>query len=213
MKRLFSMLAALFAGSVQAEPQDDPLLLRLGAALLEKRHDYASRLQAPLSKSDIDALEKRFDAFVPESVRALYMWHDGQDPEVTASFANNMMFLPLEEALITKAEFDGMIGYDFELENWWHPGWLPLFTNGGGVYLVLDQVGVHTGEPGQLLYFFDDYENRPIVARSLKAFLTAVVDYYEQTPVEDVKESFDLDNFLPKMDVSFNAEGEATPLE
>ncbi len=214
MKRLFALLAALLAGtSTQAETNISEVLLKLDAVLESKRPEFAAGLRPPLTVAQIAQMEAQYQVVLPDAVRALYLWHDGQGSSNYMSFVNNMQFQPLSEVLSAKAEFDEMIGYDFELENWWHPAWLPLFHNGGGDFIVVDRKGVHTGTKNQLLTVYHDWKYRPIVAKDLATFLAAALEYHEATPIEQMDEFHIIDDFLPQLDVSFEASGKATPLE
>ncbi len=213
VRRLIAMLAALLAGSACAETNVSDLLAVLDSELQEKRPEVVTSLRPPLTAQNIADLEQEHRVVLPETVKALYMWHDGQDPGGFVTLVNNMQFLPLADMLATKAELDGMIGYDFELENWWHPAWLPIFQNGGGDYLVVDTAGIHTGNSGQLLNFYHDWEYRPIVANDLTVFVQGVIDYYAGTPVDEMDEFHSIAKFLPSLNISFDAAGTAEPLQ
>ena len=213
MRKLMAVLAIFLAGSAYAETNVSDLLTKLESELKEKRPEVLASLRPPLTASHIAALEEEYRFVLPDAVKALYMWHDGQDPNGFVTFVNNMQFLPLADALATKAELDGMIGYDFELENWWHPAWLPIFHNGGGDYLVVDMAGVHSGNRNQLLNFYHDWEYRPIVANDLKVFVSGIIDYHAGTSVDEMDEFYSIDGFLPDLDISFDAAGTAEPLE
>ncbi|MEP1765248.1 MAG: SMI1/KNR4 family protein [Sulfitobacter sp.] len=170
-------------------------------------------LRPPLSIDQIASLEDEYQLVLPDAVKTLYLWHDGQDPSGFTTFVNNMAFQPLSEALRAKAELDGMIGYDFDLENWWHPAWLPLFHSGGGDYIVVDLVGIHTGNRNQLLKVYHDWAYRPIVAEDLQTFLDAALVYYGTKSIEEMDEFHIIDEFLPPLEQSFNASGMVKPLK
>ncbi|WP_018689092.1 SMI1/KNR4 family protein [Ahrensia kielensis] len=213
MKKIVSLFAALFTTSASAEPALPDLLAALEVQLQKKRPDLVATLRPPLTEEDIVALEHKYETSLPSQVRMLYKWHDGQDLEKFSVFVENMQFQPLESALLTKVDLDSMIGYDFELENWWHPAWLPLFQNGGGDYIVVDAAGIHTGNKGQLLTVYHDWEHRPINAPNLLVFSQAVLAYYKTTPIEDMDEFYLLENHLPETALSFDASGNAKPLK
>lgn len=213
MNRLLSLILALFATTGQAQTTLPELLEEIELQLLQKRPDFFTSLRPPLTEEQIAAIEIKYATILPDDVKALYMWHDGQDPQKFSSFVNNMQFQPLEYMLSAKVELDGMIGYDFELENWWNRGWLPIFHNGGGDHLVVDTVGVHTGNAGQLLTVYHDWEHRPIEAQNLQVFMQAVLAYYENTLTENMDEFHVLENFLTETGQSFVASGVAMPLQ
>lgn len=213
VRKLIAVVASFLAGSAQAETSLSDLLAVLSSELQEKRPEVVVSLRPPLTAQQIADLETEHRFALPEAVKALYMWHDGQDPGGFVTFVNNMQFLPLADALVIKAELDGMIGYDFELENWWYPAWLPIFHNGGGDHLVVDTAGIHTGNSGQLLTAYHDWEYRPIVAHDLTVFVQGVIDYHAGTPVDEMDEFHSIAKFLPQLDISFEAAGTAEPLE
>ncbi len=214
MNKLLAFFAALMSSSAASAQSTVPtLLLELGPLLEAKRHALIESFRPPLSVEEISSLEAEHQIALPDAVKALYLWHDGQDLTRFETFVNNMVLQPLSEVLKTKAELDGMIGYDFVLENWWNPAWLPLFHNGGGDYLVVDMEGVHTGNRNQLLRVYHDWEYRPIVASDLETFLSATIRYHDATPIDHMDEFHEIDDFLPSTDASFEASGPVEPLK
>ena len=85
MKKLITMIAALFAGPGQAEQTLVDVLTALDAQLADKRPDYAALLRPPLSADAIAALEQQHNVALPDDVKTLYAWHDGQDPQSSSS--------------------------------------------------------------------------------------------------------------------------------
>ncbi|WP_371171481.1 SMI1/KNR4 family protein [Aliiroseovarius sp. 2305UL8-7] len=214
MNKLLALFAALLGPSpTLAETTVPNLLSELELLLEAKRPALMESFRPPVSVDEIASLENKYRIVLPDAVKALYLWHDGQDPVRFETFVNNMTLQPLSEVFETKAELDGMIGYDFTLENWWNPAWLPLFHNGGGDYLVIDLQGVHTGDANQILRVYHDWEYRPIIARDLETFLQAALSYHDTTPLEQMDEFHEIDEFLPALDVSFNASGPIKPLK
>ena len=214
MKRLMGLLAALLgASSSSAQDTVPDQLSQLSDLLKRKRPEVIASLRPPLSVEHIAGLEHEYQIALPDAVKSLYSWHDGQDPSGFTVFVNNMTFQPLSEVLQTKAELDGMIGYDFDLENWWHPAWLPLFHNGAGDFIVVDLAGVHTGNRNQVLKVYHDWQYRPIVAESLGTFLDATLKYHRAKSTDEMDESHVIDDFLPGLEQSFDASGRVEPLE
>lgn len=213
MKKLLAFLSALLGASpTLAQNTVADQLSELRVVLEMQRPEVVASLRPPLTVEQIASLEDEYQIVLPDAVKTLYLWHDGQDQTSFTTFANNMTIQPLSKVLRTKAEFDGMIGYDFELENWWHPAWLPLFHNGGGDYIVVDLVGIHTGKRNQLLTVYHDWEYRPIVAEDLQTFLDAVLEYYGTKSIEEMDEFHIIDEFLPTLEQSFNASGKVEPM-
>lgn len=172
------------------------ILQRLDEQLASLRPAYYTQLKPPLSSADIKALETKYSVQLPDDLKELYRWKNGQKSNCYQSFVNNSLFLALDDALTTAKDLTAMIGRDFETENWWHAGWIPIFQNGGGDSICYDTTGVFTGLPGQLMEFWHADSDRTVIAGSLSAFLQVLLRYYETTPPEKfdtyftVKEEF-----------------------
>ncbi|OAB79006.1 benzoate transporter [Cochleicola gelatinilyticus] len=167
-------------------------LEKLDSHLREKRPDYYTKLQEPLSEAQILKLEIEFNIKLPSDLKQLYLWKNGQAPNCYEALVNNSLFEPLEEVLSANKEFTDMIGHDFTIENWWNKNWLPIFGNGGGSSICYDLEGVFTGEKGQLVAYWNEYDDRPVIAPSLRGFIKKMNQYYDETPAEEFDEFFDI---------------------
>jgi cell wall assembly regulator SMI1 len=58
--------------------------------------------------------------------------------------------------------------------DWWNPNWVPLADNGGGDYVCLDPAPAAGGTTGQVIVFFHDMNDRPLLAKSYAAWLEAL---------------------------------------
>jgi cell wall assembly regulator SMI1 len=168
------------------------LLNRLDSYIAEKRAAYYTTLQPGLSAAEIADLEKQFNVTLPADLRALYQWKNGQHSDSYEAFVNNSMFVPLKNALETARELTAMIGSDFDLENFWHPAWIPLFDNGGGDYICYDTAGVFTGIKGQLIEFWHADNDRDTIAPDLTSFITSINQLYLSTDAADFDEYFEV---------------------
>jgi len=166
------------------------LLENLSEQLKNSRPDFYKQLLAPLAPEEIQKLEQTFDTQLPQNLKALYSWKNGQ--QGFEAFVNNSMLLSLEEALRISKMLTAMIGKDFDRENWWNKAWIPLFHNGGGDYICYDTEGVFTGQKGQILKHYHDYEARNILAPNLEAFLESLNTFYKKTPTEELDEYFEV---------------------
>lgn len=144
----------------------------------KERFIYFSDLQPGLSLFQIQASELKFERTLPKSLKLLYQWKNGQREDNSEAFINNAMFLPLEEALETAAELTSMIKTDFEMENWWHPAWIPIFHNGSGSYICYDSSGVFTGKRGQIIEFWKEDSDRDVIAPHLESLLKSLIRLY-----------------------------------
>ena len=172
-------------------------LQELDVHMREKRPDYYKKLQKPLTDQEISKLEVKYGMVLPGDLKALYQWKNGQQQDCVKSFVTNSMFQRLEDVLKDNKVLTSMIGYDFEIENWWNAHWLPVFSNGGGSYICYDLKGVFTGESGQLVEFWKADNDRNVMAPDLRTFMESLNKYYKDTPVEHYK-SFNITNKLPK---------------
>lgn len=172
-------------------------LQELDVHMREKRPDYYKKLQKPLTDQEISKLEVKYGMVLPGDLKALYQWKNGQQQDCVKSFVTNSMFQRLEDVLKDNKVLTSMIGYDFEIENWWNAHWLPVFSNGGGSYICYDLKGVFTGESGQLVEFWKADNDRNVMAPDLRTFMESLNKYYKDTPVEHYK-SFNITDELPK---------------
>lgn len=147
------------------------LLSRLEAWLRTQRPEYWASLRAGTSDAALEAFERRFAVQLPESFKALYRWRDGQALTVSAGLYGNRMFSSLEDISDTKAMLDQMIGTEFDDPAWWRTGWVPFLANGAGDHLCLDTRAEQGGNPGQLIAFWHDWNNRSTEAVSLELWL------------------------------------------
>lgn len=184
----------------------ETLMTQLDQQLQATRPAYYAVLQDGLSDEAILALEQQYQRRLPDDLKLLYKWKNGQSDDSYDAFLNNAMFVPLEQALDTAAENTAMIGSDFDVKNWWHPDWIPLFHNGGGDYICYDTGGLFTGQTGQLIEFWHADDDRNVIAPSLSAQLEQLVQYYNVTPPTEFDEYFGMDD-LPGYPKSFKAEG------
>lgn len=152
----------------------------LNSHIQKLRPEFYSNLNAPLDDHDIQHFERKYNIQIPEDLKILYLWKSGQESSCYEVFVNNSMFIPLEEALEIAQELTGMIGTDFEMENWWNENWIPVFHNGGGSYICYDLRGIFTGNIGQILQFWKRDNDRNVIASSLTHFLNQLSRYYEE---------------------------------
>jgi cell wall assembly regulator SMI1 len=55
--------------------------------------------------------------------------------------------------------------------DWWNPGWVPIADNGGGDYFCVDLAPGKGGAIGQVIFFFHDMDDRPLIAKSYGVWL------------------------------------------
>ena len=160
------------------------LIERVDRWLAANRPDYDAHLRPGASDAALDAFEARFSLRLPDPFRALYRWRDGQEEGFTASLQDNRVFMSLEDVSEAKEMLDGMIGTDFEDPRWWRRGWVPFLANGGGDHVCLDVTAEDGGEPGQVVAFWHDWENRPVKFPDFEAWLRQLADSMEAGDLE-----------------------------
>ncbi|HVI43705.1 MAG TPA: SMI1/KNR4 family protein [Chitinophaga sp.] len=165
----------------------------LDTQLSALRPSYYSQLAPALTGDAIQALEKKYATTLPSDVRQLYLWKNGQQPNCYEAFVNNSLFVSLEEMLDTAQELTSMIGSDFDVDNWWNAGWLPLFHNGGGSRICYDMNGIFTARKGQLIEYWNADSDRNVISPDLDTFLASLSQYYATTPPEAFDEFFIID--------------------
>ncbi|MFC0780208.1 SMI1/KNR4 family protein [Flavobacterium sp. HJSW_4] len=168
-------------------------LQKLDQNLSSLRPEFYESLKEPLKDTEIESLENRYNIVLPEDIKALYKWKNGQENSSFESFVNNSTFIALEESLDIASENTSMIGFDFEIENWWNAKWIPLFHNGGGDYICYDCEGTFTGNSGQIIEFWHADNDRVVIAPNLKAFLSQLNFYFENNKIEDFDEYFEVE--------------------
>lgn len=173
-----------------------PILVTLDQLIRSKRATYYKSLQPGLSPQQIQVLEEQYGITLPEDLRSLYQWHNGQQDDNYEAFVNNSTFVSLENALDAAAEFTSMIGSDFELPDMWHETWIPIFSNGGGDYICYDLAGSFDGQPGQLIEYWHADNDRNIIAGDLAGFLDALAKLYEMyDPADEYVQVEDLPGY------------------
>jgi len=89
------------------------------------------------------------------------------------------MFSSLDEVAEKKEMLDGMIDSEFDGTGWWRRGWVPFLANGGGDFLCVDVSAEDGGEPGQLVAFWHDWEDRSVKFPSFEAWVRELADSME----------------------------------
>lgn len=160
------------------------LIDRMDVWLRSNRAEYYARLRPGATAESLSAFEQRFAIELPPAFRALYMWRDGQDSNEFASLQDNRMFSSLKDIADTKEMLDGMIGFDFDDPRWWRRGWVPFLSNGGGDHLCLDLAADDGGQPGQVIAFWHDWEDRSVEYSSFREWLAGLVESMENGTLE-----------------------------
>ena len=156
-----------------------PLLARFDALLQRHRPAYHAQLNPPAPAAELAALEAEFQLVLPPELHHWYGWRNGQPAGCFDSLVGSYEFPSVADVADSmRINCELLAAGDF-VPNWWRPGWFPFLTNGSGDHLCLDLEGTFTGQPGQVLEHWHDYEARAVVFPTLSAWLAATVAAYE----------------------------------
>src|SRR5690242_18932847 len=117
--------------------------------------------------------------------------HDGQDDDGPSGLIAGWTLLPLRRVIGSTAmqremHADGDLDdiYDEGViadvgvrKVWWHPGWVPVFSDGAANCLCLDLAPTHGRPVGQLIALYHDREHRRVVARIFEAFIARAASW------------------------------------
>lgn len=146
------------------------LLARLDQWLNDKRERFQQALQPGATAAECDALAAAVGKPLPETLRALLMWHNGQNPDVPGAFEQNWVLMSTEEIADAKKELDE------HPHEGWQKNWLPFLDDDNGDYRCLD-----LGAPGcPVLECWRGRADHPVVAPSLAAWLESFVAALER---------------------------------
>lgn len=175
----------------------NPLITRLDTWLQQYRPNYYARLAPGASEAELADLERLIGHALPEEFRDLYRWRNGQAANSYEAFCDNRMFMSLETIATNWTMMKEMLEEgEFELPNWWRTNWVAFLENGGGDSLCLDMEGTFTGQPGQLLEFWHDWENRQVVWPNTASFLATLVASFEGGTWSDSEDCWETNESL-----------------
>jgi len=132
------------------------------------------RLGAPADASTIDAAEREMGVELPADYRAWLLAHDGADDGLfgdqvlsigetlgTWRFLTEMFATPVPNPIDPDPGVRAA---------WWHRGWIPITSDGAGNRVCIDLDPASGGTRGQLVKFWHDGGDRPLVAASVGAW-------------------------------------------
>ncbi|MCL1695969.1 SMI1/KNR4 family protein [Lysinibacillus sp. BPa_S21] len=149
---------------------------------LEVNGREALNLQPGATAEEFQLIETTLGITLPDEMKSFYRIFNGQDwsPGVQP-FVRNLTLSPISEIIenwkFLQEEFDPDdllpdIEYGEEVKpTLWNKKWIPIAENGGGDYLCVDTDPTEKGVVGQVLYFWHDWGDRTIDAKSLFEFI------------------------------------------
>lgn len=171
--------AAAPKASASPPPVKKPLA-RLEKWLAAHRKHYLAGLRSGASEKELHAMQAQLGVEVPEDLRALLAWHNGQSEEFIGKFEQDWILLGTDR--IPDAYRDllaGAVGNG--AGNGFQPGWIP-FLDDGGNYVCVDA----NEPPGPVRAFWLGNKDHPVIAPSLGAWLAEFVaaleagEYHEE---------------------------------
>jgi cell wall assembly regulator SMI1 len=153
------------------------LIARADAALRAHRPDYYARLQPAATEQEIAAAEAYYGFQLPEPLRALYRWKNGQERTCYQSLngEDNLSFMSLQEGVEAHRILNDLDLAGEFAPGWWDPAWVPFLANGGGDHVCMEVTP--EGRDAGLIWFFHDDEARPMPdTPSVEQVLEVVVE-------------------------------------
>ena len=147
------------------KPSLPALLSRLENWLSKHRPRFVPALRPGASPAQFEALQSELGCPLPDELRTLLTWHNGQDEAVPGALEQNWVLLSTDQIAAAKKEMDA------DPADGWQPSWVPFLDDDAGNCLCLD-----TGRPGPPV--IDCWLGRPqhdVVAPSLTAWMADFV--------------------------------------
>lgn len=159
----------------------------LEAWLRMHRPEALSQLNPGASDADIAALEAASGFAAPDDVKAFYRRHDGAE---VLGLIDGFDLMSLDEIA---EEWPGLVK-DYSSPDivggleppswtpkgvkraWWAEGWMPIAKNGGGDYFFIDLDPAPGGRVGQIVHFWHDVNEMPLLGRSFAGWFERYVE-------------------------------------
>jgi cell wall assembly regulator SMI1 len=139
----------------------DKLLERLEKWLAKHRRHFLEGLRPGASAAELDQLQSAIGRPLPDSLRTLLAWHNGQGDDFPGRFEQDWNLMSTDRIAEVKRELDA------EREGGWQPDWIPFLDDDAGDHLCLD-----AGRPGApVREFWQGRSDHAILAPSLEAWL------------------------------------------
>ncbi|MBI1372648.1 MAG: hypothetical protein GC159_07785 [Phycisphaera sp.] len=160
---------------------------RIGKWLAKHAPDGPEHLKPGASADSIAKLEQAIGQPLSDDLKASLRMHSGGGdpgglPSPTPRDAMAYVLLSIEEILDAYNTWKELVeGGDFADRkaepdtcirgDWYHLGWIPVASNGGGDYICVDMSPAGGGTPGQVIAMWHDSEKRRLLAPSLGQYL------------------------------------------
>jgi cell wall assembly regulator SMI1 len=175
----------------------DALLARLQKTLEAKTPALARHLQPGLTDEAIRQLEATGGFKLPEDIRALYRWHNGQAPDSPDGLLPGLRFLSLENVVLERQLLRKQVTglgfwqwFTFKVFAGHRLPWIPVLTDGSsdGYFTDPDR----REEEGTFFYSFAETRHFTWFP-SFRNFLTGLAECYETGAVQIAKDGKSLE--------------------
>lgn len=200
-RKLSALLEAAAAGTLpvaslspSASADDVPALWKRIKKALPS--DVKASLRKGATEKQLAALELALGVTLPPEFRASYRLVNGQNDEGDGLIPpedfldEGYLLLPLTGIfgewkpwveLIEGGEFAGRTSSPDPgvRDDWWHRGWIPFASNGGGDSYCIDLAPAEGGTVGQVIAMNHETGSRPVLAKSFAEFLALLAQRLE----------------------------------
>jgi cell wall assembly regulator SMI1 len=147
------------------------LLARLGQWLAKHRTRFFKNLAPGAAAAELDALQKSVEVPIPDDLRALLAWHNGQGLDFAGHFEQDWDLLSTRQIADAKRQMDAEAK-----AAGWQRSWLPFLSDDADDYMVLD-----TNQAGApVRAFWQGQTDHAVIAPSLAAWLADFVAALER---------------------------------
>jgi cell wall assembly regulator SMI1 len=148
-------------------------LARLEKWLVKHRRSYHKALRPPATKQQLDQAQGTLGLTLPTDLRALLLWHDGQEGAFVGCFVERWKLLSIQAILDARKELDKAAGTN-QVQGW-RTEWVPFLGDEEGDYVIVDA----TTTANAVREFWADHDTHPVVAPSLGAWIAEFVTAVE----------------------------------
>jgi cell wall assembly regulator SMI1 len=154
------------APATEESDQVKALLSRLEQWLKEYRPRYLAALRPGATAAELDALQSAVGIPLPDNLRTLLTWHNGQTGDFVGAFEGSRRLPGTERIAALHREL--LADHD----SGWERAWIPFLEDDRDNYVFLD-----TSQPAApVRAYWQDTKERPVLAPSLAAWLKDFVE-------------------------------------
>jgi cell wall assembly regulator SMI1 len=158
----------------------DAVVERLARWLWANDQKVLDALAPGATDNQIAGCEAAVGAALPDGLRALLKWRNGNRDDAFDSVIAGRLLLSTERIARHHEIMKDLVKQGaFSSTDWWRTSWIPVLDNMSGDCTCIDPKGGFSGHPNQVLDFWHESPDRRILAPSFDGYLTAYVDALE----------------------------------